>query len=46
MRYPLVLDLAADGQPFGIELLRPLVVFDGPPHGVSLELVDSDAEQE
>lgn len=36
------MDFAADGQPVGIELLRPHVVFDGPPRGVSFELVDVD----
>jgi hypothetical protein len=37
-------DFAADGQPVGIELLHPHLVFDGPPRGVSFELVDVDGQ--
>jgi uncharacterized protein YuzE len=37
-------DLAADGQPVGIELLRPHVVFDGVPRGASvMTWTDTDA---
>ena len=37
-------DLAADGQPVGIELLRPHIAFDGVPRGASVVTwTDNDA---